>query len=102
MESIITSKTLREIQFLLMEHMGQHRSPDMPEYNQCDTAPCNWCERAKKVLEELAPKPEPHKKFLMSIGKDTLLVDGGNGKALVGEWVQLDGGGTAFQETDEL
>jgi len=43
-----------EITALLKEVMRQHADPEAPEYNECDTAQCNWCERAAKVLEALA------------------------------------------------
>ena len=39
-----------EINSLLREVMQQHADPDAPEYNQCDTEPCNWCERAAKLI----------------------------------------------------
>lgn len=43
-----------EIIALLKEVMRQHADPEAPEYNECDTAQCNWCERAAKVLEAFA------------------------------------------------
>ena len=35
---------------LLDELMGWHADPDDEHYNECDTDPCNWCERAKIVV----------------------------------------------------
>ena len=39
-----------EIGSLLREIMQMHADPDAPEYNECDTSPCNWCERAAKLI----------------------------------------------------
>ena len=41
-----------EIDSLLSEIMRLHADPKAPEYNDCDTAPCNWCERASKLLAD--------------------------------------------------
>ena len=36
---------------LLREVVWLHSDPDSPEYNECDKAECNWCERAKKLFD---------------------------------------------------
>lgn len=38
---------------LLQEVVRSHRDPDSPEYNECDTAECEWCRRAKAAIEYL-------------------------------------------------
>lgn len=40
-------KVLRE---LLQEVMGEHRDKDDANYNECEDAPCLWCEHAAEVL----------------------------------------------------
>lgn len=47
-----------EIESLLREVMRQHADPDAPEYNECDTAPCNWCERAVRII---GPNDQAHR-----------------------------------------
>ena len=37
---------------LLKEIMDLHSKPDTFEYSKCDTEPCNWCCKARKILEE--------------------------------------------------
>ena len=95
MESIITSKTRLEIDTLISEVIKWHSDRLSPDYNECEVSPCNWCERAKKVLEEMRPK-------LPSEAKDTLLLVDGRPQVKFGRWVQMDGGGVTFQETDDL
>jgi hypothetical protein len=42
---------------LLREVMQSHADPTDPNYNQCDTSPCQWCEDAKKLI---GPNAEHH------------------------------------------
>jgi len=43
---------------LVREVMFWHRDKESSDYNECDTAPCHWCERAQKVIDEL-PNTHP-------------------------------------------
>jgi len=54
---IATSNKLREAQDqiealrqLVRETMADHANADSGFYNTCDDSPCNWCERANRVL----------------------------------------------------
>ena len=40
---------------LLIEVMGWHRDIDNHSYNECETEPCTWCERAAMALAAPAP-----------------------------------------------
>jgi hypothetical protein len=62
----------KEVVFLLSEVMGQHADPEAPEYNECDKARCNWCERAAKVLEMLEILAVPKEPPKCSCGCDCL------------------------------
>ena len=39
-----------EARALMREIIAAHRDPDAPEYNECDTAKCDWCGRAERLL----------------------------------------------------
>lgn len=36
---------------LLRETMQSHSTPDCAEFQDCDAAPCLWCETARKILD---------------------------------------------------
>lgn len=38
---------------LIKEVMQWHSDPASADYNQCDTAPCRWCENARRLLAEV-------------------------------------------------
>ena len=44
---------------LVREVMFWHRDKESSDYNECDTAPCHWCERAQKAIDEL-PNTKDH------------------------------------------
>ena len=44
-------EALRIARPLLQETVDSHSDPESPEYNECDTAICLWCEGARKVLD---------------------------------------------------
>jgi hypothetical protein len=39
---------IKQAKILLSEGMSRHADPESGEYNRCDEAPCNWCERVKE------------------------------------------------------
>ena len=43
---------LRKMRPLLQDTVDVHSDPSDGGYNECDTAPCDWCETAKEVLEK--------------------------------------------------
>ena len=45
-------------QTLLREVIGWHADPDSRDYKGCDKWPCDWCERAKVVIEEARHRTE--------------------------------------------
>ena len=42
-----------EIADLLTDVRNLHSHPDSNDYNECDKDPCNWCERAIKIIAEM-------------------------------------------------
>ena len=38
---------------LVREVMFWHRDKKSSDYNECDTAPCHWCEQAQKAIDDL-------------------------------------------------
>ena len=48
----------RAIAGLLKERLRDHSYPDSGEYNGCDDSPCNWCERALKIIAEMGGDDE--------------------------------------------
>ncbi len=42
---------------LLREVMDWHADPESNEYNECDTAPCDWCSQARRVIGGERPSP---------------------------------------------
>lgn len=49
----VPDTTRDEIVTLLREIVNQHADPEAPEYNDCDNVACNWCARAKRIVQEL-------------------------------------------------
>jgi sulfite reductase beta subunit-like hemoprotein len=43
---LIERQDLEALRRLVGEVMGWHADPDSPDYNACDTSPCDWCRRA--------------------------------------------------------
>ena len=43
---------LRKVRPLLQDTVDVHSDPSDAGYNECDTAPCDWCETAKELLEK--------------------------------------------------
>jgi hypothetical protein len=41
---------------LVKEVTDWHKTPDSGEYNECDVAPCHWCEMANDILSKREPK----------------------------------------------
>lgn len=40
---------IEKLSALIKEVMQWHADPNSSEYNECDTAPCFWCEQAKEL-----------------------------------------------------
>ena len=45
-------EALRKVRPLLQDTVDVHSDPSDAGYNECDTAPCSWCEIAKEVLKK--------------------------------------------------
>jgi len=39
-----------KMETLMAEVLRSHSDPEMAEYNECEKAPCFWCEQAKALM----------------------------------------------------
>lgn len=53
----MTDAARTDAERLLREVMSWHADPKSPDYNECDTAPCRWCEQAAAALRADQPVP---------------------------------------------
>jgi len=51
-DEINTNARVAMMGYLLQEVMSEHSDPGSPIYNQCDSAPCGFCIRAKYLVAE--------------------------------------------------
>ncbi len=49
----ITDESASIIKELLTDVTSAHCDPESPDHNYCEVNPCQWCEDARKVLEDL-------------------------------------------------
>lgn len=62
-----TAETLAVILELLREVREWHSNPKSSDYNNCDTEPCNWCERAIVAITALSV-PDGERERMREVG----------------------------------